>query len=131
MLHGVGFRDLKYLNYWGRIPRELIRNGATVYYGNQEAWGTIEANAKDVKNKIFEIRGTTGVEKVNIIAHSKGGLDARYTISALDMDEYVASLTTISTPHRGSFIVDSADKLPDGLIRFIGKRVNKSFKTNW
>ncbi|MBY6921890.1 triacylglycerol lipase, partial [Clostridium botulinum] len=37
LVHGVGFRDLKYINYWGRIPKELIRNGATVYYGNQEA----------------------------------------------------------------------------------------------
>jgi triacylglycerol lipase len=30
MVHGVFFRDFRYLNYWGRIPKELIRNGATV-----------------------------------------------------------------------------------------------------
>lgn len=34
LVHGVGFRDLKYINYWGRIPKELIRNGALIYYGN-------------------------------------------------------------------------------------------------
>ena len=28
MVHGVGFRDLRYFNYWGRIPAELMRNGA-------------------------------------------------------------------------------------------------------
>lgn len=33
LVHGVFFRDFRYLNYWGRIPRELQRNGATVYYG--------------------------------------------------------------------------------------------------
>ena len=55
LVHGVGFRDLKYINYWGRIPKELIRNGATVYYGNQEAWGTVEYNAKDIKDKILDI----------------------------------------------------------------------------
>ena len=128
MLHGVGFRDLKYLNYWGRIPKELIRNGAEIYYGNQEAWGTIEDNAGDVKKKILEIVKNTGVQKVNIIAHSKGGLDARYMISQLEMDDYVASLTTISTPHRGSFVMDFADRLPDKLVAFIGRIINKYFK---
>ena len=129
MLHGVGFRDLKYLNYWGRIPKELVKNGAKVYYGNQEAWGTIEDNAADVKQKILEVKEQTGADKVNIIAHSKGGLDARYMISMLDMDDYVASLTTMSTPHRGSFILDFAYKLPAGLIKFIGKIMNKYFGT--
>ena len=128
MLHGVGFRDIKYLNYWGRIPKELIKNGATVYYGHQEAWGTIEANAEDVKKKILEIVNSTGVEKVNIIAHSKGGLDARYMISKLEMEDYVASLTTMSTPHRGSFIIDFAYKLPDKLVGLIGRMINRYFK---
>lgn len=32
MVHGVFFRDSKYLNYWGRIPKELSQNGATIYY---------------------------------------------------------------------------------------------------
>ncbi len=33
LVHGVFFRDFRYLNYWGRIPKELQRNGATVFYG--------------------------------------------------------------------------------------------------
>ncbi len=48
----------------------------------------------------------TGAEKVNIIAHSKGGLDSRYAISQLGMDKYVATLTTINTPHGGCDMVD-------------------------
>ncbi len=128
MLHGVGFRDLKYLNYWGRIPKELIKNGAEVYYGNQEAWGTIEANGEDIKQKILEIVNSNDADKVNIIAHSKGGLDARYAISKLGADEYVATLTTVSTPHRGSFVMDFTKKLPKRLVAFIGKNINKYFK---
>lgn len=45
-------------------------------------------------------------EKVNLVAHSMGGLDARYVIANLGMAERVASLTTISTPHRGTFLAD-------------------------
>jgi len=53
LIHGVGFRDFKYINYWGRIPKELIRQGATVYYVNQEAFGAVEYNAKDIKEMII------------------------------------------------------------------------------
>ena len=127
MVHGVGFRDFRYFNYWGRIPRELARNGAKVYYGHQEAWGTVESNAQVLKEKIWEIQRETGCGKVNIIAHSKGGLDSRYLISALDMAEAVASLTTINTPHQGSMLVDLLKGLPDGFYRMVCRWIDQYF----
>ncbi len=127
LVHGVGFRDFHYFNYWGRIPRELVRNGARVYYGHQEAWGTIEDNARILKDKIREIKRETGCRKVNIIAHSKGGLDARYLISGLHMEESVASLTTISTPHRGSALVDLLERLPDHVYRAVCSLIDRYF----
>jgi len=127
LVHGIGFRDFRYFNYWGRIPRELVRNGAKVYYGHQEAWGTIEDNAAILKEKILEICRENHCEKVNIIAHSKGGLDSRYLISGLSMAPYVASLTTINTPHRGSALVDFLKRLPDGVYRMICKRIDRYF----
>lgn len=127
LVHGVGFRDFKYFNYWGRIPKYLIKNGAAVYYGHQEAWGTIEDNAAIIKQKIYEILEETGSEKVNIIAHSKGGLDSRYLISSLGMADQVASLTTISTPHYGSELLDVLMKLPDPVYRRVTKLIDKYF----
>ena len=128
MVHGVGFRDLKYFNYWGRIPRELTRYGACVYYGNQEAMGTIAHNAGDIRKKILEVIDETGCEKVNIIAHSKGGLDSRYAISKLGMGDRVASLTTVCTPHHGCRFVDYACRLPEGLYRFVAGCFDRSFR---
>lgn len=129
LVHGVGFRDLKYINYWGRIPKELIRNGATVYYGNQEAWGTVEYNAEDIKEKVFQVMKETGAEKVNIIAHSKGGLDTRYMISKLDMGDYVASATMISSPHRGCKFVDTACHIPDKTYKAISKFFDNRYRS--
>lgn len=128
MLHGIGFRDLQYFNYWGRIPRELVRNGATVYYGHQEAWGTIEDNAQIIKEKIEEVLAENHCDKVNIIAHSKGGLDARYLISGLHMEEHVASLTTMSTPHKGSELLNILNKLPDGIYHFIASAFDRTYR---
>jgi len=43
---------------------------------------------------------------VNVIAHSMGGLDGRYLISRLGYGDRVRSLTTIVTPHRGSYLAN-------------------------
>lgn len=48
MLHGVGFRDLKWPLYWGRIPAALRAMGAALYYGQQDSWARVEENAKTV-----------------------------------------------------------------------------------
>lgn len=37
MVHGVFFRDFKYFNYWGRIPKELETHGAKIFYGNHQS----------------------------------------------------------------------------------------------
>ncbi|HLL22207.1 MAG TPA: alpha/beta fold hydrolase [Kofleriaceae bacterium] len=58
--------------------------------------------------QIDEFLAETGAGQVHIIAHSMGGLDARYLIDELGYAPKVASLTTISSPHRGSPLADVA-----------------------
>ena len=52
MVHGMGFRDHKYLNYWGRIPSKLEGAGCRVFYGNQDSNAAIETNAKVLADRI-------------------------------------------------------------------------------
>lgn len=106
LVHGVFFRDYRYLNYWGRIPAELEKNGAVLYYGNHQSASSVEDSARELTERIRQIVEETGCKKVNIIAHSKGGLDCRYAIEQLDAAEYVASLTTVNTPHKGCEFAD-------------------------
>lgn len=148
LVHGAGFRDLRWPLYWGRIPRMLMRGGAAVYYGQQDSWGTVEDNAKALKARIEAVLAETGAEKVNIIAHSKGGLEARMAAASLDAGGKIASITTIGTPHCGSRTVDALLRLPDWLfavaaffvdhwIRIVGdtkpdfRTVCKSFSTEY
>lgn len=106
MVHGVFFRDTKYFNYWGRVPRELEQNGAVIYYGNHQSASSVADSAAELAERIKAIVREQHCEKVNIIAHSKGGLDCRYALAKLDAAPYVASLTTINTPHRGCLFAD-------------------------
>ena len=86
---------------------------------------SVEDSAKEILEKIKEIIAIEHYEKVNIIAHSKGGLDTRYMISMLDGDKYVASLTTINTPHRGCEFADYLlDTVNEGLKNKVAATYN-------
>ena len=130
LVHGIFFRDWQLVNYWGRIPKELIRNGADIHYGGQQSAAAVAASAAELKETVRKVLAETGAEKVNLIAHSKGGLDARYAISKLGLAPYVASLTTINTPHRGCIFAQTLmDKLPAALLHWMEKKYNAVFHT--
>ncbi len=129
MVHGIFFRDWKVFNYWGRIPVELAENGVAGYFGRQQSSAAVEQSGAELAQRIEEVLAETGSEKVNIIAHSKGGLDARYAISRLGMADKVASLTTVSTPHHGcTFAGRALEKAPDALKGFLQKNYARLFK---
>ena len=86
----------------------------------------MEDNAKTIKARIRQILEETGAEKINIIAHSKGGLEARMAASSLGMGGHIASITTIGTPHRGSKTIDRLLKAPDSLFNIAAFAVD-----NW
>lgn len=129
MVHGVFFRDVKALNYWGRIPQELEKNGAKIYYGCQQSADSVAGCAAELKAKIDEIVEREKCGKVNIIAHSKGGLDSRYAISMLGAGDRVASLTTVNTPHRGCQFADYLlNKVPESFKNGLADKYNAALK---
>ena len=129
LVHGVFFRDFKYLNYWGRIPSELEKNGAKIYYGNHQSALSVEDSGRELAARIRKIVSETGCEKVNIIAHSKGGLDCRCALTHFGAAPYAATLTTINTPHRGCLFADYLlGKVPEQLKNTIAGSYNLALK---
>ncbi len=129
LVHGIFFRDWQLLDYWGRITSELKKNGARVYFGKQQSADAVARSAEELCQQILRVIELENCEKVNIIAHSKGGLDSRYAIAHYGMDQYVASLTTVNTPHRGCNFVDLLLRvLPEGVIGFLAGRYNALFR---
>ena len=129
LVHGVFFRDFRYLNYWGRIPKELEKNGAVIYYGNHQSALSVEDSGRELAARIREITEQTGCGKVNIIAHSKGGLDCRSAITHFGAAPYVASLTTVNTPHRGCLFADYLLHIaPEGLKHTLASGYNAALK---
>lgn len=111
LAHGF---DASTTNRWSfyRVEDALRADGHVVYAAHVSPYKSVPERAKqlagEVDHAIDLCRQHAGCDasKVHIIAHSMGGLDSRYLVSKLGYGDRVASLTTISTPHRGSRIAD-------------------------
>jgi triacylglycerol lipase len=121
-------KDFAFYPAFRGIVDFLRQQNIPVYVTNQDGIGTIAGNAAQLKEEISQILKAENCEKVNIIAHSKGGLDARYMISCLGMASHVATLTTLSTPHHGSRLCAALLKMPLWMAKVISFFTNLCFR---
>lgn len=90
-------------NYFPGIVEALEAGGNRVYVPNLSPTGGVVCRAGQLKAFIQKHLAN---EPVHLVAHSMGGLDARYMISCLGMAKSVLTLTTLGTPHRGTTFAD-------------------------
>ena len=131
--HGFsGWKDVQALNiaYFYGVAEALANAGETQVFETQvDPYRSTEVRGDQLAAQIDQILADTGKDKVNVIGHSQGGLDARYVISTLGYGDRIASLTSISTPHRGTRIAqallktvpDWSDPLINAIAGLIGK----------
>jgi triacylglycerol lipase len=80
----------------------LTHRGFRVLFPQVLPTGGVIERAQSLREQI--LRWTD--EPINLIAHSMGGLDARYLITHLGMADRVQTLTTVCTPHRGTYLAE-------------------------
>jgi triacylglycerol lipase len=89
-----------------KVADALRADGHKVYEPALPPFDTPQVRAKALAPQIDMALSDSGAQKVNIIAHSMGGLDSRELIDILGYGDRVASVTTMATPHRGSYVAD-------------------------
>jgi len=127
LVHGLfGFDRIRVANltlasYFPDIPQVLEQAGNRVFVPALSPTASIAQRAAQLKKHLDE---ACPGQPVHLIAHSMGGLDARYMIAKLGMDDRVLSLTTLGTPHRGSPFADWAitkvERLVQPMLNFFG-----------
>ena len=113
----LGF--FKWGEYFDQLQKELLNNGqmsivvASDKYGNED----IQARIRRVREVVLAL-GQQG-HRVVLIGHSMGGLAARVALRDSKLWPYVAAAVTVSTPHRGTPIIDMLldPKTPFELVR--------------
>ena len=100
-------------------------------------YASIETRAGQWQDRIHKLKQKYGYEKFNVVAHSMGGLDIRYAIHNSDLNQSVASLTTIATPHYGTSLAEIVLTTPEllkeklnELMNWFGENVFPNEKSN-
>lgn len=119
LLHGLfGFVERRIgplrLEYFRGVVPYLETTGNQVYTIAVHPVQTIEFRSRQIA-KFIENHPTLSTSRINLVGHSMGGVDGRFLISRLDPEHRIASLTTVASPNRGSWLADIVDSLP--LIR--------------
>jgi len=107
LVHGVlGFDSVSIAgtthDYFRGIAEALSTSGVEVHALRLPPTAAIAARAEQLAAAVRAL----AAPRVNIIAHSMGGLDSRFAITKLGLDDKVAALITIGTPHHGTPLAD-------------------------
>ena len=96
------------LDYFRGIARHLDQLGCDAHAVRLPPSSSVPARAQELVLAIDALPHP----RIDLVAHSLGGLDARYALSHLGLSRRVRSLVTIGTPHRGTPIADLATRGP-------------------
>jgi len=112
-------------HYFRGIRTMLIKHGFSVYHSSVPWAEGVNKRAEQLRKNVWNALETTGAEKVNIIAHSMGGLDTRHMLfndrNLGRVHQKIASVTTIGTPHLGTSFADEGIREHGKLIDILGK----------
>jgi triacylglycerol esterase/lipase EstA (alpha/beta hydrolase family) len=96
---------------WSKWQDLLKKDGIPAYpitfKQSDDKCGSAAEHAKELSNQIAQIKSQTGQNKVNVVGHSKGGLDARVYLANGTRD--VSNLIMIGTPNAGSPLAENND----------------------
>ena len=112
LMHGMGGSDgfLDVIDYFYEVPEALETAGYPVAVPVVDAFDTVADRAAQWQANLDSLEALGVGRRFNLIAHSQGGLDARYLTGAL-LDGRVASVITVGSPHHGSAVADAANGL--------------------
>ena len=113
LMHGFG--ALAGLRRSGMLHAEamyLRARGVLAYAPNVASYETIERRAAMWRGHLDAAMEETGHDRLHLVAHSMGGLDARHLVSTLGYHRHVETLTTVATPHHGASLAEAALETP-------------------
>ena len=101
------------LHYFRGLVDHLATLGCHAHAVRLPAAASVPERARVLADKIAALPH----DRVDLIAHSLGGLDARYALAHCGLAPRVRSLVTIGTPHHGTPLADLAHEGALGLGR--------------
>ncbi len=107
LAHGFsGWSSIGPIEYFYEVPEALRADGHDVHVAQVDPYADSFTRGAELLEFVQRVLAQTGAAKVDIIAHSQGGLDARYVAHALPSG--VAAIAMLATPNHGTAVADDA-----------------------
>jgi uncharacterized alpha/beta hydrolase family protein len=101
LIHGY-VEDAAIWKIWeDLLKKDGIQFFTITFKDSDDKCGSAEQHAKELEKRVQDVKQQSGAQKINIVGHSKGGLDARVFLDITDTQD-VANLIMIGTPNAGS-----------------------------
>jgi triacylglycerol lipase len=116
LIHGLGAKSrFGVVEYFYGLPKYFESQGTRVLVVDLPSWHSLERRSEDLR---LQIEAAFPGERVNLLGHSMGGLDARALAADPLFGERVASVTTLGTPHRGTYVGDAIHEKLSPPVKF-------------
>ena len=116
MVHGFsGFHNIGPIDYFYNVVNTIAPQGYDLHIAVLDAYNSTEKRGPELAVVIDQVLAETFAYKVNIIAHSQGGVDSRFVISELGYGDRIGLLNMIATPHHGTQLADVIINDPTGI----------------
>jgi pimeloyl-ACP methyl ester carboxylesterase len=109
LIHGYASTSLVWERWETLLKNDNITAEAVTFADNpdtpdlnEDACGSAADHSKELNDKVKDFKNVTGTERINIVAHSKGGLDARVYLANNLSNTDIANLIMVGTPSAGS-----------------------------
>jgi uncharacterized alpha/beta hydrolase family protein len=108
LIHGYAEDAAIWKKWEDLLKRDGIQFFTITFKDSDDKCGSAEQHAKELEKRVQDVKQQSGAQKINIVGHSKGGLDARVFLDITDTKD-VANLIMIGTPNAGSPAAETND----------------------
>lgn len=108
LIHGYAEDAAIWKKWEDLLKKDGIQFFTITFKDSDDKCGSAEQHAKELEKRVQDVKQQSGAQKINIVGHSKGGLDARVFLDITDTKD-VANLIMIGTPNAGSPAAETND----------------------
>jgi uncharacterized alpha/beta hydrolase family protein len=106
LVHGYAEDAAIWKKWEDMLRKDGIQFFTVTFKDSNDKCGSAEQHATELEKMVQDIKEQSGAQKINIVGHSKGGLDARVFLDNTDTKD-VANLIMIGTPNAGSPVAET------------------------
>jgi uncharacterized alpha/beta hydrolase family protein len=108
LVHGYAEDAAVWKKWEDMLRKDGIQFFTVTFKDSDDKCGSAKQHAIELEKMVQDIKEQSGAQKINIVGHSKGGLDARVFLDNTDTKD-VANLIMIGTPNAGSPVAETND----------------------